>query len=691
MRRLLALVVASCSEEPAPCVTTSDCAAGVCTSAKCVAGGGDAGTGDAGLDLPDSQPSVDLASVEISPPSAELTSTDGSRPTVDFEVTGVFTDGSRGPVSGAAFSIDSNTIGIVDEASGRFMANGTAGGRATVTVTVPAVGSDLTATASIRVLLERVIIAPGAPSDAADIFATAPIFDPSRAAGVVYPLEGAVMPENVFPATIQWLNGEPGDLFAVELAKPSARVVAFLPYDGTNAYLADLRGWRSIARTEPSEDAMVTVLRRHGASGQVVDSPSVPIRFVPVSLSGSVYFWDIGQRRILRVDDGDNRAVSFMPNPPNPAPDVPGGPIPENCVGCHSISKSGRYMAGRLGPGNNIGGVFDLTLDLTQQPVPTAFPVVSDPPSVKWWFSSWSPDDIRVVVSSLEATPDATLRFLDPFSGTFVDPASGAMPIGGVTHPSWSPDGSAIAYIANADSWGGVNSTGDVGIVPVLGPDVVGAPIVVHAGADLAGAIPNGIADSYPTWSPDSRWIAFAHGTSSRSENGLAALYLMGRDGSSVVRLDRASGGPSAGDTYQPNFSPFHAGGYFWLSYLSKRDYGNSVAGTRGAARQQIWVSAVRDSPSGSDPSEVGYWLPGQNVASQNISGFWAPRPCRQDGAGCEVGSSCCSGDCRPDGSGALVCSPQIEGVCRELGQPCSVDGDCCESLVCIGTTCSSL
>ncbi len=687
MRRtvLCFALLAACSHDPQgdDCSSKSNC---VDTDAG--AGGDDAGTmgSDGGIRT--------LTSIAIDPSDVELLSEDGARPTQQFAVKGHFSDGTEGPVVGAAFSIDTLAIGVIDEVAGRFVANGTVGGTAVVTVTVKNGGPDLTAESHLRVKLERIVIGPGVAPDAPDLFDTAPLFDPARAAAVVYPLDGAVMPENVFPAEVQWLNGVAGDLFMVEVKKPSARVVAFLAHDGafTNSWPVDLRGWRAVAQSEQDQPAMVTVLRRDGATGQIVDSPSVAIRFVPGSLAGSVYFWDIGQRRILRIDDGSNTAVSFMPNPPNPAPDTPGGPIPENCVGCHSVSTSGRYLAGRLGPGNNIGGIFDLTLDLTQQPVPTEFPVVSDPPSLKWWFSSWNPEDTRVVVSTDEATAQATLRFLDPFAGVFVDPVQGTMPVGGVTHPSWAPDGSAIAYIANADSWGGVNTTGDVALLPILGLDAVGTPGVIHRGADLAAAVPNGLADSYPTWSPDSGWLAFAHGTSSRSENGAAALYLMKRDGSAVVRLDRASGGTATADTFQPKFSPFHAGGYFWVSYLTRRDYGNALAGTRGSARQQIWVSAISDAPrAGADPSEVGYWLPGQSLGSENISAFWAPRPCRQDGDACEVASSCCSGDCRPDQGGALVCSPVMEGVCREGGQPCGADGECCDDLVCIGAVCASL
>jgi len=69
---------------------------------------------------------------------------------------------------------------------------------------------------------------------------------------------------------------------------------------------------------------------------------------------------------------------------------------------------------------------------------------------------------------------------------------------------------------------------------------------------------------------------------SSRSENGQNALYAIRADGSGLVRLDNASGGPSTTDNFQPRFSPFVQDGYFWLSFLSRRDYGNNLAGTAG-------------------------------------------------------------------------------------------------------------
>ncbi len=78
---------------------------------------------------------------------------------------------------------------------------------------------------------------------------------------------------------------------------------------------------------------------------------------------------------------------------------------------------------------------------------------------------------------------------------------------------------------------------------------------------------------------------------------------MMNRDGTDAVRLDAANGGHTT--NFQPRFSPFSQGGYFWVSFLSRRDYGNAEVGTRGRAFQQIGVAAIRtDAAPGAEPSE---------------------------------------------------------------------------------------
>lgn len=294
-----------------------------------------------------------------------------------------------------------------------------------------------------------------------------------------------------------------------------------------------------------------------------------------------------------------------------------------------------------------------------------------------------------MVVSTDEGVTRA-MQIYDPFTGTVV-PIQGTLPTQ-ATHPAWSPDGKSIAYVANASDWGGGFQVGSIGVLPVTGPDSFGPGQVILPSTALMGETPGGQANCYPTWTPDSKRIAFAHGTGSRSDwpdSRQSALYIMNADGTEVVRLSAATGGPTSTEEFQPRFSPFDSGGYYWLSYLSRRDYGNDIAGTRGTHRQQIWVTAIKKDPlPGEDPSAVSYWLPGQATTSKNISAFWAPRACRVDGESCAVNSECCGGDCRQDGNGNFVCTPPPPGACRQLNETCTTSADCCDGRECVNKVC---
>jgi hypothetical protein len=170
-------------------------------------------------------------------------------------------------------------------------------------------------------------------------------------------------------------------------------------------------------------------------------------------------------------------------------------------------------------------------------------------------------------------------------------------------------------------------------------------------------------------------------------------LYVMRRDGTDVRELANANAGQQL--SFEPRFSPFDSGGYFWLAFLSRRDYGNAEAGTKGANREQIWVTAIKKNPMpNEDPSEVGYWLPGQSSQSRNISAAWAARACRQTSESCSVNSECCTNECRPPAAGGpTVCAPPPPPpptACRVDGQGCTATSDCCATLTCSNNVCAA-
>ncbi|HEY5934335.1 MAG TPA: hypothetical protein VIU61_06870, partial [Kofleriaceae bacterium] len=226
------------------------------------------------------------------------------------------------------------------------------------------------------------------------------------------------------------------------------------------------------------------------------------------------------------------------------------------------------------------------------------------------------------------------LRVIDPRTGAAVTTAGVPLPAANASHPAWSPDGTAVAFINNITAGGGPAGwavdydRGDLQIIPASAGDTFGAPTDVVAVAQQPAQF---AAPSWPTFSPDSQWIAYGAGIHSRGGSGVTAnpgaLFLVNKAGGATVRLDTACGGALL--CYLPNFSPYDAGGYYWLVFYSFRDYGNALAGTKGVVRRQMWITAIDKAKlaAGVDSSSVPYWLPDQDVLTDNMSASWALPP----------------------------------------------------------------
>lgn len=657
------------------CRVESDCSAGEqCVDARC-------------RPRPDSGPRPDgslfdggsdggrrtIVGIEIEPAAPVVRSVDGAPASIDLELVARYDDGSRGPLSGGFWSVASTLLGTIDGATGVFTAEGSLAGQVEVRVT--ALG--LEAATPLTVEVRHEIVAEGVPGDVRDRFAATPITDPARQANVLYPLAGTLFPQNVQPPDVQWERGAEGDLYRVRLEVAGVEIDAYERHSGAGfAYHWPVAraAWRALAESAPETDVTLRVDRWEAASGELVAGTPRSFRFARAIIRGAIYYWDLAGGRIVRIRGDGSGLEAFMPSPPQRPSDG------RRCVACHSISHDGRRMAAELWDGGDFGAVFDLTVDLSGDPAPTIVP----PDRQRFLTATFSPDSSRLVASN-----GNELFLMHGETGARIP---STLPTTASAHPAWSPDGTLLALITNTNGGWAVDFTrGDVAVIDVAGTETFGAVRTILTGAPLVAA--------RPTWSPDSQWIAFQHGEHSRAfeDRGPTTpsiprpgvVRMVGRDGATVLELEALNGGER--NSYYPTFSPFDEGGYFWLAFFSTRDYGNGQAGTRGTGRRQLWVSAISSRPSGGDPSHPPYWLPQQNVHSENMAAQWAPEPCLADGRGCAASGECCSGFCRDRGEGAM-CVPPDEVPCSEEGEACREDGDCCEGAgTCIANRCGSL
>jgi hypothetical protein len=660
-------------------------------------GGGSGGTGGSASDAGNP---TDVVGLAIDPPTATLASVDGSTPAQVFKLLAVQRDGQQVPLGTGEWSPSQSFLGALATGAGgdaTFTANGIAGGSADLTAKALGFGGKLLqATATVTVQVQRNVAVPGAPADASTQFAAATPDPAGTGAHLLYPLDGALLPNNVAPLDLQWENGAAGDLYRVTLTKPHLTVTAYVLHSGGGFrfdWTVDALAWRSVAESDPGASTAITVDLLASGTGKVVAGAPVNVRLAQGSLYGAVYYWAINEGRLQNINADTAARTPVMANPPT------------GCIACHTISRDGRFLAGALDGSPRRLALFDLT-DPTALQASPAQPLFT--PSLTEVYATFSPDNSRLLVSGFgsdQGGGDGSDGFtlIDSSTGATA-PSTGLPPDHHVAHPDWSPDGKSVVYVGNiAGQTNGYLShytASDLFVMPVSGTSTLafGAPALLHHGAD-ATAAEGGTADAHPTWSPDSALVAFQHGQVGYSQfNPNAALYaIAGTPGGAAVRLDNASGGAAGTSAFWPTFSPFTTteGGvtYYWLAFFSQRDYGNAQAGTRGTARRQLWVTAVRADGTG-DPSSVPYWLPGQDTASENAAARWAPVACRANAADCQVSSECCSGSCLPDPADLthFICTPPPLDQCHHQGQLCGGSGDCCavDGLVCLGNVCSA-
>jgi hypothetical protein len=487
------------------------------------------------------------------------------------------------------------------------------------------------------------------------------------------------------------------------------------------------------------QDSITFTLSRWDSVKQMAyASASQTWTVAPESLRGAIYYWSASQSAGGRI----GHISRFQPGP-GAAPQVLNNGV---CMGCHAVNAQGTVLVADLDDQKG-GTIYPSVAPYDTPQGPTrpwgAFDITRpDTPSIyqsnKFGGDvALTPDGKYLVFGgpTLPTTPGSKYLSLgDPRTGTVV-PTSGLDSIQldpGETNlemPAFSPDGKMLALVESTSPPPQRDNVlpASPELIGYLDFDQTGPTFkptlhkIVDGTSAAFAATGGGLA--YPSFTPDSKAIAFHAGKTSTGCNptgcdDLASddgnLFISNLSGGMPIRMAAANDPPDPVDhnaSVEPTFNPVVRGGYSWAVFTSMRTWGNqpwpavvatypnckAVAGTAGSgtcnAKRRLWLTAVDTTIGTADPSHPAIYLEGQED-TPNMRGFYTLASCipTYHGAAVDAGVD----DAQSSGSPGIMCSNGFEccsgfcdkGICVEpgkqscvgLGGMCTMTSDCCNA-----------
>lgn len=604
----------------------------------------------------------DIVSVVIDPPTATIVVENGVIPgPTPFKLIGTTSTGSEVELV-AAWSFDRPDV-ATSTASGDLTATGFVGGKGKLRGQF----ENMSATAELTVKLVFVEDPLAIDVNIKDAFDNASVDDASLS--LLYPYDQTVFPRGLAGPVVQWNGGGAADIYEIHAESETFAYTTWAtaaPPSRFSLPNAPSDIWKLMTNSTEGNVAL-SIQRYDGAQAYLAKTQTWKI--APANLAGTIYYWEINQGNVVRLKPGATAPEQFLQKPPG-----------VTCVACHSVSANGSTLVAGFHGGYSPWGTFN-TLDgasIYATDTASGFEAISPTGSHVLYGQSTGSNTLTLSTS----TDLATIAQLTP-------------PVGQPAHPTWSTDGAKVAYgVRTNGNWLDFTAASLYSAdIDTAVPSITNQVELVPSSADAAYPV-----NTYPSYSPDSKWIAFQRSNTARTRAALGEVWITNADGSVRLPLTKMNGtgllpGVEGQATYQPTFLPVAVGGYFWLVAESERTYGNTLTDTNpNTRRKQLWVSAISTDPQqGTDPSNPGFWLPGQELGNQNMRGAWALDPCKPLGESCEAGFECCEGFCVFDPEvNDYVCGAQ-EG-CSPSGSACDTAEDCCDTgAQCINGFCAGV
>jgi hypothetical protein len=570
--------------------------------------------------------------------------------------------GSTTPVQ-AAWTVDTPTFGTIDS-NGLFTASGLVGGQ----VTIEAMSGGLHAQTVLTVNL-ALTDNPGAVSTATQKQLLAGGVDAGADSGLtdpgfvwLYPYDATVFPRGLAAPTLQF-GGVAPDAVYVHVSFSSFDYQGFYGTSNPGQVTFAPQLWETLTATATAT-ASVTVQLTKISAGQVTGPITEAWTIAQGSLKGSVYY---ESRYSTPTDQGATMRI----RPGASQPDVLLG----NCTVCHYVSADGSTIVATLDTGTPItSAAYNLKADAG---------VVSQSPNETYTFGALYKDG-SLLMSMGTGAGEPGLANDGAQASHLWNTATGAqIPAPGwdsvITNgmmPTFSPSGSHIVF-----------NHYDTGMGHSLAMMSFDVTTSTFSGLLDIATDPNHYL-GWPAFTPDEEWVTYDADNRSDYLTWSAVTAGSGVDAKSDIQIAHLPSGTTAaldalngvrngqyylpfGETaeghmnYDATVLPVAAGGYYWVVFTSRREYGNTINNpdpyyntsnqTPGALpwRKKLWVAALDIDDSGHpttsahDISHPAFYLPGQDLQTGNYRGFWVLNPCSGNGSSCGSGDDCCSGFCR--------------------------------------------
>lgn len=609
-------------------------------------------------------------------------------------VTQQFTAQIGGQTVSPSWSLDDAALGTIDP-GGLFTASGAYGGVTKVTAQFGAEQGSTSVTVKL-VLTEN---PSGVPQTSIDLLHQGGSADAQFR--WLYPYDGTVFPRGLTSPTLQF-GGTLADAVWVHAESQSQSIV----YDGyfTEGGLPAPRvklpdaTWKAISYSVGAGETL-TIKVTKLTSGQVTGPATETWKFGQAPLKGTLYYNSYDSA----LANGIGAVLKLKPG--SDAQLVVGGG--GKCTVCHSVAMNGSVMlASNTGYGT--GAKYDLTNNAAQSGERNdyvfEFPAVYPDGSVAVSTSGRS-------IGGMWNNASGASQLYDVASGAQLT-APGLSAVKWAAMPAFAPSGKKMVF-NNED-------TGNGHTLTVMDFD---RQSNTFSGLTPIANDPNN-ALGWPSFLPDDSAVLFDRNTGAygQSANGrpdygnwmgnradLAMVDLATKTLTPLDELNGLSGNniylPFGADDAQRNFEPcvmpLAVGGYYWVVFTSRRQYGNTInvaeTGQYGdTAREKLWIAAIDvNAVPGQDPSHPAVFLDGQEIGSGNMRGFWVLDPCKPDNSTCDSGDECCGGFCRQindQGTIKQECVPPPAGCSNEF-EACVGTADCCgaaDGYTCINGHCAA-